>query len=296
MTTIQEKAQAIRDAVKGLGTNDDALIKLFRTTPYADRLALSKEYYTQFKRDLIDDIKGDTSGNYCKILVNLLRSKEALLADFVRKSVKGLKTNDDILIYALTQFPEYLSEARKIYTTKYDTDMYDDIKKATHGNFKKFLLALLEDKVPDEDDDTDILVEFLYKAGVGKIGTDEPVFVNVLGKHSKAKIKTIAERYNEEYKMTLAAAIKSEMKFKLGDALVAQISNRYDYFAGVLLKAVKGLGTDDDDVVFVFSMLEEDEIKKVSHAYYKLYRKSLLNDLRGDTSGNYQKLLIAQIN
>ena len=295
MTTLQEKAKAIREAVEGLGTDDETLIKIFRNTPYKDRLALNKEYYDQFKRDLIDDIKGDTSGNYQSILVNMLKAKEVLLAEQIRKAVKGLKTNDSILIHALTQFPELIEEARKVYSTKYDSDMYDDIRKATHGNLKKFLLATMDEK--SKDDDIDVMVEFLYKAGVGKIGTDEITFVNILGKHTKAEIATIVERYNEEYPdMHLKEAIKSEMKFKLGDALVAQITPKYEYFAEVLLNSVKGLGTNDDNVVFVFSMLEEDEISKVSGAYYRLFKKALLKDLRSDTSGNYQKLLIALIN
>lgn len=292
MATIQEKAKAIREAVKGLGTNDEALIKIFRNTSYEDRLALSKEYFNQFKRDLIDDIKGDTSGNYRSILVNMLKPKDVLMAEFVHKAVKGLKTNDSILIHAFTQFPELIEPARKVYTTKYDSDMYDDVKKATHGNFKKFLLTLMEEKV--EGEDIDILVEFLYKAGVGKIGTDEVVFINVLGKHTKADIATITERYNEEYTdLHLKEAIKSEMKFKLGDALVAQITPKFDYFAQVLLDSVKGLGTNDENVVFVFSMLEGKEIMSVSAAYYRLFKKALLKDLHDDTSGNYQKLLIA---
>lgn len=292
MATIQEKAKAIREAVKGLGTNDEALIKIFRNTSYEDRLALSNEYFNQFKRDLIDDIKGDTSGNYRSILVNMLKPKDVLMAEFVHKAVKGLKTNDSILIHAFTQFPELIEPARKVYTTKYDSDMYDDVKKATHGNFKKFLLTLMEEKV--EGEDIDILVEFLYKAGVGKIGTDEVVFINVLGKHTKADIATITERYNEEYPdLHLKEAIKSEMKFKLGDALVAQITPKFDYFAQVLLDSVKGLGTNDENVVFVFSMLEGKEIMSVSAAYYRLFKKALLKDLHDDTSGNYQKLLIA---
>lgn len=292
MATIQEKAKAIREAVKGLGTNDEALIKIFRNTSYEDRLALSKEYFNQFKRDLIDDIKGDTSGNYRSILVNMLKPKDVLMAEFVHKAVKGLKTNDSILIHAFTQFPELIEPARKVYTTKYDSDMYDDVKKATHGNFKKFLLTLMEEKV--EGEDIDILVEFLYKAGVGKIGTDEVVFINVLGKHTKADIATITERYNEEYPdLHLKEAIKSEMKFKLGDALVAQVTPKFDYFAQVLLDSVKGLGTNDENVVFVFSMLEGKEIMSVSAAYYRLFKKALLKDLHDDTSGNYQKLLIA---
>ena len=296
MATVQEKAKIVREAVKGLGTDDEALIDLFCKMPYADRIALPKAYYDQFKRDIIADIKEDTSGHYKEILVNLLRPKATLVAEFVRKAVKGLTTNEEMLTHVLTQFPEHIEEARATYAAMYESDMYEDVRKATHGHYKKLLCTLVEHNI-DRDSHPDLEAEFLYKAGAGRLGTDEMTFINILGKRTKSDIRKIEEAYNEEHpELTLVDAIKKEMSFKLKDALVAIVTPRPDYFARVLQDAVKGMGTKDSTIVMAFSLLDESEIKKVSRSYYVIYRKSLLDDLRSDTSGNYRELLIALIN
>ena len=58
-------------AIKGLGTNNTTLIRILVTRQEID-IPLIKQYYKKnYQKDMIDDIKGDTSGNYRKILVEL---------------------------------------------------------------------------------------------------------------------------------------------------------------------------------------------------------------------------------
>ena len=64
-------ATRVNKAIKGLGTNDKLLIRIL-VTRYEIDMHLIKQYYSQiYDKNMIDDIKGDTSGDYCKILVKL---------------------------------------------------------------------------------------------------------------------------------------------------------------------------------------------------------------------------------
>ena len=64
-------AKCIYDAIKGLGTRDTKLIRNIITRKEID-LAIIKRFYKQnYKKDMVEDIKNDTSGNYRKILVEL---------------------------------------------------------------------------------------------------------------------------------------------------------------------------------------------------------------------------------
>lgn len=64
-------AKCVNKAVKGLGTNDTTLIRIMITRNEID-MGMIKQYYKKlFNKDMIEDIKNDTSGSYRKILVEL---------------------------------------------------------------------------------------------------------------------------------------------------------------------------------------------------------------------------------
>ena len=64
-------ATKVNKAIKGLGTNDKLLIRIMVTRNEID-MPYIRQYYKQlFKKDMIDDIKGDTSGDYRKLILKL---------------------------------------------------------------------------------------------------------------------------------------------------------------------------------------------------------------------------------
>ena len=64
-------AKCINKAVKGLGTDDNTLIRILVTRDEKDMPQIKQFYKQIYKKDMIEDIKDDTSGNYRKILVEL---------------------------------------------------------------------------------------------------------------------------------------------------------------------------------------------------------------------------------
>ena len=65
-------ATRVRDAVKGLGTNEKILNRVIVTRNEID-IKLIKQYYKLlYQRDMVEDIKSDTSGDYRKLLVALI--------------------------------------------------------------------------------------------------------------------------------------------------------------------------------------------------------------------------------
>ena len=66
----------IRKAVKGLGTDEDALIEILATRE-PERIKEMKEKYKEMfpNRDMVEDIKNDTSGNFWEILNALLNNE-----------------------------------------------------------------------------------------------------------------------------------------------------------------------------------------------------------------------------
>ena len=64
-------AELVRDAVKGLGTKDTTLLRIMVTRDEIDMPQIKQFYRQKYDKDMVEDIKDDTSGSYRKILVAL---------------------------------------------------------------------------------------------------------------------------------------------------------------------------------------------------------------------------------
>ena len=58
--------------MKGIGTDETTLIDILCKRSSQERLQISSSYKTAFGKDLIKDMKSETSGNFCVLLVSLL--------------------------------------------------------------------------------------------------------------------------------------------------------------------------------------------------------------------------------
>lgn len=67
--------------MKGLGTDDKKLISIMGNRSHQQLAEIAKVYKAKYKQSLASDIKGDTSGNYRKLLLGLLQTpKEAKIS------------------------------------------------------------------------------------------------------------------------------------------------------------------------------------------------------------------------
>ena len=57
--------------MKGLGTNDKLLIRTICSREGVDMKEIRESYKNLFGKDMVEDIKDDTSGLYQKVLVTL---------------------------------------------------------------------------------------------------------------------------------------------------------------------------------------------------------------------------------
>ena len=57
--STQEDAEALRNAMKGFGTDEEALIKIVANRTNQQRMQIKDAYKTAFGRDLISDLKSE---------------------------------------------------------------------------------------------------------------------------------------------------------------------------------------------------------------------------------------------
>ncbi|CAH1403621.1 unnamed protein product [Nezara viridula] len=134
--------------------------------------------------------------------------------------------------------------------------------------------------------------EILRKAMKG-FGTDEKAIIEVLTNRTNSQRQQISLEFKTLYGKDLVSDLKSEVSGKLEDLLVALMTPIPDLLAKELNHAISGLGTKEETIVEILCTANNYEMKCIKAAYEKLFGSSLEQDLYGDTSGNFKRLLIS---
>jgi len=296
-------AKIIRNALKGAHTDEKAIIKILTTRSNRQLQVIRKSYAVLFEdKDLIQNIKDETSGNFEKISVILLLPRPDYDAKCLYEAMVGLGTNDDIMIEILcTRSAEEVSEIIKSYDRMYDKALDKIVKSECSGNLNKIFQAILKctraaDGAVDEDKAKKD-AEVLYNAGEKKWGTDDDKFIEVLTSRSYTQISAIAHQYEKISKKTLVAAIQSEMHGDFEKSCVSIVEYSKDpasFYCKKLRHAMKGLGTDDHTLIRVMVARAEVDLQLIRDVFGDRFGdgKTLLEWLEGDTSGAYRDALV----
>ena len=297
---LSEYVDQLKKAMKGLGTDEDSLIKVTIQHPLSTRLKIKAQYKSTYGRDLLDDFKSDLSGDFLDLMIALYTDIYEFDANQCHRAIEGLGTDEDTLIEIIGTRPGWmLKKVKEEYKRIYNVDLEKDVEDDTSFNFKKLLITLLQcnrsqNKNPDKQKCIQIAEE-LYNAGEKKLGTNEQVFNKYFGNCSPAELMTIAREYHKKYGKSLIKVIESEFSgniAKLIKTIFYANINPTEYFATRIRDAVKGLGTKEKILTRVVVTRNEIDIKEMREYYKLLYSKDMIEDIKSDTSGDYRKLLI----
>jgi len=279
-----------------LGTDEKALINVIGRRPNYHMQKVREEYEKLYEKDLLKEVESDVSYNFKNLLIGLIKSRSEYRGEEVYKAVKGLGTDEWVLIdFIIATDNKSVEEFKQFFRQKYEQSLVDFVKGDTTGDFEKILVHALEAKrsTEVEKDKIDSDVEKLYKAGEGKWGTDEKTFIEILTQRSFEHLVKVAEKYKEKYKNTLEHAIKSEVSGWFETALLTCIDLPQVHWAKRMNNAIKGIGTNDSLLVNCFSQCSKPFLREVAKEYQKLFKVTLEEDVKGDTSGDYRELLLA---
>ena len=102
----------------------------------------------------------------------------------------------------------------------------------------------------------------------------------------------IETKYGEYGYGDLRSDVSEKTSGALKQLLMALLSDKLDFDAQVLEKAMKGFGTDEDCLITILCTLEEDEIVPLQTAYADRYERSLQQAVESETSGKFKRVLI----
>jgi len=286
--------------MKGLGTDDATLINTIVTRPRKHLQQVKAVYPQKHKNTLEKDIKGDTSGNYEDILLALITDRIDYLAQLVSKSVKGLGTNETLLVMVLcTNSGDKIRRIADSFHRQFGKDLTKEVLDDLSGDTKALFKALLEGrKSQDRNVDESLAksdAKHLYDAGEGRWGTDEKVFIDILATRSRAQVEAMGRAYADISGHSLAKALDKEVSGTFKAALIALVTPRDEYFAQLFRAAMEGLGTHDDRLVQLVAGLTKSQLRAADVWYTHRYGNSLSKDIGKETSGNFKKVLLAML-
>jgi len=205
--------------------------------------------------------------------------------------MKGIGTNEDTIIEVICDRTQAeLQQINATFKQLFEHDLEEDLRSELSGDLKKLLVARL--KAKEEKGELDRDVEFLYKAGQGKLGTDEAVFINILASRSKEYLQQLNTAYANKHNKSLNAVVESEMGGDIAKAFHALVTPAAEYYVAKINKAMAGAGTDDHTLIRIVASQRGRNLKEIAALYLKYHDVSLKKRVSDEVSGDYKKLLV----
>ena len=291
--------EVLHRAMHGAGTDEAAIINLVCSRNAAQRADIRRRYPAMYGKDLIKRIKEDLSGHFEDTVVGLFMTPPEYDAYCLYKAMKGIGTNEGVLIEILgTRNNTEIRMIKDEFQKAYDKPLEKWISSETSGTFKKLLISIIqccrsENTVPNPQQ-CQMDAQALYQAGEGRWGTDESTFIRIFTQRSASEILLISNCYQQLRGSSLYKAIDKEFSGdskKLLHTILEGLSDPSAYYAKRIRESLQGAGTNDSRLVRAIVSRCEVDMPRIKQAYQGLYGRDLVSDVRSDTSGNYQKIL-----
>ncbi|CAK8673170.1 unnamed protein product [Clavelina lepadiformis] len=296
-------AKVLRKAMKGLGTDEKAIISVIGSRTSDQRQQLKQTYKQAFGRDLVKDLKSELSGNFEDLVVAMFMKSREYDAYCLHEAMSGAGTTESTLIEILvSRSNSEIKEIRDEYKRLYKKDLEKALMSETSGHFRKLLVSL-----NNASRDTSTTVDHakaqadaqsLYQAGEKKWGTDEATFNLIMASRGFPQLRATFDAYHKIANRDIVKSIKGEFSGDIEDGMVAVVDvsrNAPAYFAKRLHQSMKGLGTKDDALVRVVVSRCEVDMVEIKEQFLAMFKKTLPSYIKDDTSGDYKKLLLALV-
>ncbi|KAM3178734.1 hypothetical protein ACTXT7_002000 [Hymenolepis weldensis] len=326
-------AEHLKKAMRGLGTDEKAIVKILGHRTTHERMAIREVYSSISSKTLEEALKGDLSGKFEDFCLLLIKSPAEIMAEALYKAMKGLGTKERVLNEIIGGISKSeVGDLKEAYEkVSGGKSLEDAIKGDTHGDYRDALLLVLEGH-SDEPETQQLkkltaanLNEFvnvslaeqdakeIYDSGEGRLGTKESRFMRPIINRSVIQLNATNEAYKKNYGKSLVEAIKKETTRDFKDFLIFKVryaTDRAALFAELLNSCMKGLGTRDAtlqrtlalraDSILRFSGITETrraatDLGSIKEKYLELFGESLEDSIKGDTIGDYKSICLELI-
>uniref|UniRef100_A0A8C4HR19 Annexin n=1 Tax=Dicentrarchus labrax TaxID=13489 RepID=A0A8C4HR19_DICLA len=297
-------AQALRKAMKGFGTDEDAIIDIVAQRSNAQRQEIRQTFKSLLGRDLMKDLKSELSKNLERLIIGLMLSPAEFDAKMMRKAMEGAGTDEHALIEILvTRSNEEIHAMNAAYQAGYKKSLEEAIQSETSGHFCRILVSLVQgarEEGPADLERANADAQELADACNAESDDMEMKFMSILCTRSFPHLRKVFQEFVRCSNKDIEQIIKKEMSGDVKNAfyaIVCSVKNQPSYFADRLYKAMKGLGTDDRALIRIMVSRCEIDLFNIRKEFKDTHDVSLhefiqVETMIGDTSGDYRKTLL----
>ncbi|PIN18932.1 Annexin [Handroanthus impetiginosus] len=298
----EEDSQQLKKAFTGLGTDEAAIIGILAHRNGAQRKLIREAYAAAYGEDLLKNLEKELSGDFlhAMLLWTLDRAeRDAHLANEATKKMTA--SNLVIMEIACTRSSHDLFKVRQAYHARYKKSLEEDVAYHTNGDFRKLLVPLVS-AFRYEGDEVDIALakseaKILQEKISHKAYVDEEL-IRILTTRSKAQINATLNQYNDHFGNSITKDLKADPKHEYLNFLRATIkclTSPEKYYEKALRLAINRRGTDESTLTRVVVTQAEVNMEWIKEEYHKRNSVTLEHAIAGDTSGDYEKILLALV-
>lgn len=268
---------------------------------------LRKAFEAQVGKSLIQVIEKETSGWFEYGLRGLVLGPLGFDVWLIHRGCHGLGTHEDLLVEVLVgrtneDIEMLKAEYRRIYHADLKRIVDGELSMKTERMFDMILAANRPpEHYPVDPKQVEKDIRELYDAGQGRMGTDEITFCGIIFNRSDAQLRQIAQGYKHRHRKALDHVIHEEFSGHMQHALLYVVQGALDIMgrdARLLEAAMEGSGTKDERLTYRIVRAYwkgggHQYLHGIRQAYQEKYHHNLIKRIKGETSGHYERLLVA---
>ncbi|CAK9166703.1 unnamed protein product [Ilex paraguariensis] len=286
----------------GWGTNEALIIEILAHRNAAQRKLIRETYAATYGEDLLKDLDKELSSDFERaVLLWTLdpSERDSFLANEATKKLTA--SNWVIMEIACTRSSYDLFKVRQAYHARYKKSLEEDVAYHTKGDFRKLLVPLVS-AFRYEGDDLNMTLakseaKILHEKISDKAYSDEEL-IRILTTRSKTQLNATLNHYNNHFGNAVNKDLKTDPEdeyLKLLRATIKCLTCPEKYFEKVLRLAINRLGTDEGALTRVVATRAEVDMHRIKEEYQRRNSVPLDRAVAGDTSGDYEKMLLALI-
>ncbi|KAF8404581.1 hypothetical protein HHK36_009468 [Tetracentron sinense] len=300
--SVPEDCEQIRKAFAGWGTNEGLIISILAHRNAAQRKLIRQAYAETYGEDLLKALDKELSSDFERVVLLWTldpAERDALLAH--EATGRWTSSNQVLMEIACTRSSHELLLARQAYHARFKKSLEEDVACHTTGDFRKVLLPLVSSYRYEGFEVNKTLAKseakILHEKISEKAYNDEEL-IRILTTRSKAQLNATLNHYNNEFGNAITKDLKTEPKddfLALLRAIIKCLTYPEKYFEKVLRLAINKTGTDEGALTRVVTTRAEIDMKHIKEEYYRRNSVPLGHAIAKDSSGDYEKLLVALV-
>ncbi|CAG2243687.1 Annexin A11,Annexin A13,Annexin A7,Annexin A8,Annexin-B12,Annexin A8-like protein 1 [Mytilus edulis] len=286
-----EDVLALYDAMKGLGTDEDAIIEIIPHRSNSQRQTLKKKYKEKYKKDLAKELQSELTGDFEEIILALMMTPVEYDAYCLHDAMDGMGTTESTLIGIIcTRNAKEKQAIKEQYKKAYKKDLEKDVIGDTSGGFTALLLELLKG---EREQGTTVNQKQAQEDAKKLSGNGKEKKME----HREHNCKEPATFDKQNYLMghDIYQGIANSMSGDAEDAyigLVTVVEDPVGFYADRLSRAFSGLGTNDSMLIRIVVSRSEIDLAEIKVKYKEVSGKTLRSSIESECSGDYKKILL----